>query len=537
MMLFISLFALLLVPFLFQAQIIRTYSEPASDQMYHNLLIRLIKMNRHRPIRKHPNLLNTHIQSYPQLIHWALSFLPVKALAFVSRYFTLFMIAANTGAFLLILTHTETLGFAPLTNAQQLMATALFVSYPYQYNLSNAKNVGLSARGFGLFVCTLVFTALLSYLHTGALFFFLLSVALGVVVLLSSQFSTQAFLFAVPIFGILMRSWQVSIVPLCSLLLFMLLFPRLGFSSIKGQLGHKKLFARFLASRYIFLTRESIWKDILIVIPRQIYHAFLRERWNPLKVCRFILRNSYIRRNSLVILFAEFTVIIAVFAVASISGTESVKTQLLLVASLVTVFLITTFRKARILGEPERYLEYAMPFVATCGAILLGPVTLICLLAWNLFLVIYSMPKKSSAPKIEGIDPDFLQVKKRIKEAGAGARVICTSTEDTKFMLDPGIQQFYYWVNDEKNDIFHFSHVYSTSFEYINPAALPELISFYKLNYLVIPKGHAAKYSIAEIKKANEVTLSFENAKYLLFFIDHTAAGKLVSQGLNAGLV
>lgn len=520
---------LCIVPLAFQWIIIRTFRSTASDRSYHKLLINLIKENKHRPILKHTNLVNSHLQSYPQFLHILLSFLPDKAIEKFTRYFPLVITLMNLLLFLGIITHSEKMGMNQLKPDQYLLSLLFFVSFPYYYNISNAKNVGLSARGLGIFVGVTTIASTLVYVHSGELNYYFLAIVTGLLIYLSSQFATQLYLFVFPIAGLLLLNWQVLALPFFSLGLFFLLTPRLAYTSIKGQLTHKVLYYRYLAAKFILRYRESIWKDVVYVIPRQLFHALLRYKKDIPGFFRFITKDEYIRRNSLLIFIFEFTTLALTIGVSLNRERMHLSPGTAFMISCCLVFFITTFRKTRFLGEPERYLEFGLPFVAIYAAQLFPPIICVSLSLYSIVVILVSLPslkRNSKEVSIDAFNPWLTEIKEFLLKGNPSHRLLCTLTEDTKLILDPKISQFYFWINAEKNDDFHFNDVFQESFEYISPGVIPKIVDFYKIDYILINKKSQVQYNLPSLFPNKKLGLIKQNINYNLYYIENNDSSR-----------
>lgn len=512
-----------LTPLAFQYYIIRNFTMPASDKLYHKLLIQLIKSNNNKPILKHSNILNSHLQSYPQLLHWILSFFSVTSFDKLDRRIPMILLSLNLTVFFASIWFFQSLLSLKPTGLFYLSSTLLFVTTPYQYNISNAKNVGLSARGFGLFLSLVCFLFLMMYLFKGSILFYGLGVIFGVFVLLSSQFSTQVFYFVPLVFGLFTLKWQIIALPFISTALFFAILPKLAYVSLKGQLEHKKLYYRHLAKRFILLHRFSNWRDLVYDIPRMVYHRFLMEKGKLLTTIKIIFRNAYIRRNSIVILFLELPVIVAVLVYGMFIDLGMLKIVWLFILSCFTVFILTTFRFSRFLGEAERYLEYALPFTSIVAAVIFPWQLTAALAGYSIVIIIFSLPKKKelSNDTAGPINSDLADVKTCLLQDDELPKLICVSLEDTKFLLDERIKCFYYWINAEKNDEFHFLDVFPESFSYIGEDIIGKLVHRYSLNRLLINKKIDKKYSIEKLAKdiGGHLSLITENDTYVLLNI------------------
>jgi hypothetical protein len=525
MIFYLGAFLVAFVPLYFQYFISRNYTVPTSDKMYHKLLIELIKLNNNRPILSHKNIINTHLQSYPQLLHWILSYLPIERVEKIDKKIPLIFMSFNLVAFYAIL-----FTFASVLDIESprfyFITTLLFVVIPYHYNLGNAKNVGLSARGLGVFLGVILAFFLMLFLFKGSWIYYCAAIIVGVIILLSSQFTTQFLLFIICLWGGMIISWEIFVMPFISTLLFFIFFPKLAYVSLKGQYFHKKVYFKYLAERFILRHRKSIWIDIFYDFPRIAFHRLLKDKFNVVKTLRYLMKSQYIRRNSIIIFIIELPIVLLALILGYKIQSPELKICYSFVLSCCIVFFLTSFRQTRFLGEPERYIEYALPF-ASIIAFVGFPVSMqYILILISIFLILFDLPKRKKDEEKEIplnlLNNDQSDIRQFLL-AQPDVKLLSVSLQDTKFMLDPGISCFYFWINEETNDGFHFTEVFPESFDYIGVDVIFRLINYYKLSHLLINKSIDKKYSIEDIENKAQIKMKkqLENKVYVLYKIEY----------------
>jgi hypothetical protein len=494
---------ILLFPALFAAFSVRRFKRPASDRFYHQLLIQLIRKNGGRPITSHENIVNSHTQSYPQLLHVLIAWLPKQAETFLSNYMPV-LVNLLLGAavyFIFQIPDQFKSTFTFWGFEQRLFAELLFVLTPYHYNTSNAKNVGLSARGIGLLLgylyalLTLVFEAQthFSWMLAGSL------VLLAFLILFASQFATQFLVFGTVLFSIFYRNPLLLFFPIAGYLVYLALFPSMAISTIRGQLGHKKLFYKHLSERLLLNYRPSIWRDLWNDIPRLMLHLF-RTSKTKTEAFRKILTNRYIFTNPLIILLLELPLLVPALIGFALMG--DFKNWAFLSISAALIFLATSFRKTRFLGEPERYVEMILPALIIWSVLSLPHEFLMGMLVYCAIRVLYALLRLAfeTQAKSASFESELEHINQFIRQRQEAqvVRLLCNSTESTKYMLRADLPIFYYWVTATSNDEFHFLDVHATDYNFVTPEALPRIAKRYALNTLLIDH-HGLKTDLSTI--------------------------------------
>ena len=353
--------------------LIRISGKRGQDQHYHFALIDTIRSNRYRFVRGDDFFLIEPKMIYPQLVHWCLSFLPDSILMPVGRYLSVVMVFLSTLVFSLFAWQMYPDMFPEGGPGQWeflCLSLALYVFTPYSYYTNNAKNAGLSARAVGVLLLELLFYSLVLYLTGKGALFVYVSVVIGLVILLSSQFASQVFLFVLPVASLVLGEPRLLLVPVLAIFIYMAVLPGFFFAYARGQWYHKSFYCRYLAKNFILELRPSIWRDF-------IYDFWARFKSQPKSsvnvppVRRLLSRLywplRYALGNSVVLLVVGMPlVLIAIVLLFSHLGVGSSSlwgrhdtTVIMggLVLSALVVFLLTTFRPSRFLGEPERYAE------------------------------------------------------------------------------------------------------------------------------------------------------------------------------------
>ena len=366
-------------------------SEVGSDHPLHISLINLIKNNKHRFCLKSPFQLNEQNFAYPQLFHWILSFFPESL--YKANYKFINRIVKIIDILLLNLFLYYISNFFVLSNTNILIINCLYYLTPLSYATWNAKNSGLSPRGLGLVVGQLYNYLLIIFLFTNNL---IILIPIALVILLSillSQFTMQYIILSSLVISLLFHTYFLLITIPLVFLGYFLLFRKSSVNFLIGQYHHKRNYFLYLAEIYILPSRPSIYRDF-------IKDFWLKLKDNKLRACIYLYQNPIIE----VLTGIPYLIILGYFWINNdFSIYEGILNKLILTG--IIVFIMTSFRKTRFLGEPQRYLEYCLPFAVilivvklTYPVLLLIVFVSIIIIECNLFLY------KSNRAKYSSID-------------------------------------------------------------------------------------------------------------------------------------
>jgi hypothetical protein len=365
-------FILMTLPAATLLLIIRLTDQGGTDAYYHFSLIDSIRANRYRFVSDTKFFLIKPDMPYPQLVHWCMSFLPDgitrRAGSYLSVVFVQFSAWLFGGFVWTVYPDLFPVG-GPSRDQFLCLAVVFYVFTPYAFYTGNAKNTGLSARAVGLFLVEGFFYSIaLYFLGWGDLFLYIAS-GLALLVILSSIFGMQCIFFVTALTALLTQDPWLLLPPVIGLALFILLFPRFSIAYLRGWLYHKYYYRKFSA-KYWFSGRPSIWRDLVLDIwtpgrrAKQEdqrtggLHGFLSSVYWPL---------HYAHGNSVVLVLfglpaVAISMCVGIYMVLSTLGVPAEFTNVTLfmyalVGSALLVFLMTSFKGTRFLGEPERYVE------------------------------------------------------------------------------------------------------------------------------------------------------------------------------------
>ena len=478
------LFAILIVLFLFFTDKNASFS----DQTLHVLFIDLIRKNKNKFIVNCDNFLIQSKMTYPQLLHWGFSFIPKylipKATLFSPAIFSI--VSLLSFLFFVFSVHPYLAIYKISLEKFLLLCGLLFVSTPYSYNIINAKNMGISARGLGLFLGQLYTYSMVLFILHDSYSYFIIACFLSLLIFMSSQFASQHIFFSTILLTIFYQSFILLIPIVVSVISFFLITPRLAYQFFYGNINYKKFYYKYLAKSHILMYRESIWKDIFW----EIWKLLLTKKKPKGGGTLFM----YIYTNPIVILLFSLplTVPICLYFMfnliqkCTIGGYDNF--VLLLTMPIIIslfLFLLFSFRETRFLGEPERYVEFTIGFMS---------VTLVLLLCEHLY-IIYGILSFQFLLVFLQVYASRIRIKRKIKNLQEGLikinniinenlrqddeiRLLSNNTEIMRLLTDSRKKVFYGSLYSEWYGKFHYTDLYYNFNEMKADMILPVIEEF-----------------------------------------------------------
>ncbi len=334
----------------------RHLSHGGPDQALHLFMIDVMRENRRRLFTRVPRLLDEcYCGAHPLFFYWALSFLNEKQIETVSR---LLNPAANS---ISVATLYLALQRDPALHDVRGWLCLCLAATPQFFHFSNARVWGLSARPLGLLFFLVL--ALLSDASPGdptAWPRLAAALVVGYLIWGVSTFAQQTMVFFALFQAVAFDSWSLLLIVASSLLAFVALQPRYALSYLKHTVLFSYNYATNAAGVFILKYRYSLWRDLVL----DAWRAIARD---PKTGLHYLYNNSVF-----IVVFLNPLAIVSLFAwtrTGGEAGASSLAARLALTS--LAVFVATSFRATRFLGEPERYVEMATAFSTVAGAGLL----------------------------------------------------------------------------------------------------------------------------------------------------------------------
>jgi len=368
----------------------------------------------------------------------------------------------------------------------------------------NAKNFGISVRGFGLLLGQLfLYFITWYYLYNNSLFLiglFLISFC----IVLSSQFTFQFILLSSVFLFILYEYIIFLFIPVCAILIFIILMPKVSWNFLMGQFGHKFNYYRFIAPKGILKERYSIWRDFIW----DFWLCLFQKHDRPL---------AYIYKNQAVDSITGFPFLSILLIYFSLD--ENVKETILggqlfqyisiPICVCIAVFILTSFRKTRFLGEPQRYIEFAIPYISILSTIIFfhSIFILIGILLYSFILATFQIFflqrfKRANLIKVKQKDKRISTVKNLLRNADHSTmkelKFFSNNVDLVKYFFGEKIVILQPLLTSEYTGSLHFSEIFPETYGTVSPKVFFPLLREFNIDWFLLDKNRIQKDELAK---------------------------------------
>jgi len=424
-----------------------------TDAYYHHAYIRLIRETGHRLPRRNPRIVGPGNHAYPALFHWLLSFLPPRQVRWVDRFggVTGDLVVGGATSGLLCALGVVDIGTAVAAAGLYLLLPGLILPHigPRAFTLT-PRVWGQTFYALGV-VCWIAADA-----YPQAWIISVLPLAL---MLLTSKFAVQNLVFVAPLAALLMGRYEPLLASAAAVVLALLLFRAMFVRQLVGQIGH---LTWYLRRNQEMVAHRSNWRALVGALRALDMRRFAAEAlWhNPLV-------SGLIRHFPLVLALglarsSELTSAPGGFALA-------------LTLAAVVPWLVTAFGPARILGESERYLEFAAPaawvllWAANPSPAIVGLIVVSVLVGYSATTIFMHRTQTGFGGKEEA---DIAQV------LADDAVLLCLHDPESYYFLATTEVRLVKYNGDLTafGDAGRFIAQFFWRYPYVDPARLPDLI-------------------------------------------------------------
>jgi hypothetical protein len=420
-------------------------SKAGSDHPAHMFIINAIRLNGHRLFNRIPGLLNTcYCGAIPLYTHWILSFFRKRAVFLAERFLNPVLNAAHVLVFFGIAGSVA--ASEGLPTSYIVLGTFAFALTPQFTHALSARNFGLSARGIGLVLLTLIF--LVAYIAEGEPDqpgWWLLLGFLGWMVWAFSTFAQQALCLISIILFVSTGRYAPLVGIVVGLALFIIVHPAYSLSYLRYTYRFLCAYSTELAPIYVLAKRRSIWGDLVGGIWSRFSDGLQRG----------VL---YAYENSLLIVvflnpFAGLACWITLTK-QPLTGLVSYAGSLALAGAIAA--LLTSFRPTRFLGEPERYVEAATPWAVLCGTHFVflhwGSTALVTIVSIFAAMSLAQLLASYLLMRHVAVAGDELKCISTVvtRELGENVRFCSNNEQLTKLLLTNSWRFAFFWVVGQK---------------------------------------------------------------------------------------
>jgi hypothetical protein len=340
----------LLINFLLLFRIAFYYIGKGSDHYFYEFYIETHRRNGHRFFAKFPNFINETYITDPQFFFKLLSYFPSNYTKKISLLLNPILITLM--GFTILLFSKYTLHYENYICIFILVSTLVT---PHFFYGQNARIYGLNSRGIGLlltvfyFICT-YYIEYSNYQFFGIFFAILIAYLIWGV----SLFAQQSMLFFSLLGAIIFGWYYLLVVQISGILLFYVLHRDYAHSYFIHRLKYLDIYNKYFKDSFLLKLRYSIWRDF-------IYDFWLFRKNGLKKQFLYIYYNGLLAvliLNPAILFFVYLLILNKNYLNTPI---EIFNSKIIIIGF--ALFLLTSTRYTRILGEPERYLEMLIPFM------------------------------------------------------------------------------------------------------------------------------------------------------------------------------
>ena len=322
-----------------------------SDQSVHIFLANVIKENNYKLFVKVPRIINdSFCGGYPLFMHWVLAIIGINKI----KYIEIFLNPIINGLIIIVVAVVIIIEVDFLI----FEICLLFALTPQFYHAFSARNFGISARSLGILLFLLMCIFNFFFIQNDNYIYFTLGVICSYLIWGTSTFALQAKVFISFLLGFIFNEWTLLIIFLCSGISFFILHPKYSLSYIWHTIRFSYTYSSKLAKIFILDRRKSIWLDLFFYFYVKLHNENIKKSF------------QYIYENPIIIIFF-FNISIPLFLLSFFYNSPNnnypffIEYSFKLTFAGVLLFIFTSFKKTRFLGEPERYIEIISPFSIT----------------------------------------------------------------------------------------------------------------------------------------------------------------------------
>lgn len=515
-------FLIIALNFIFLYKLSGFFVGKGSDHSFYDYYIQLIKENKNRFFSVFPNFINKTPITDPQFLFRFVSYFSIsqkKEISLLLNPIVLTILFLMVTFFIVPFNNFNTNSFFIV---QLLLLVALTPQY---FHGQNSRIYGLSARGVGL-VLFFAFVWFLFLNETGTypILYFSAAVFFGYLIWGVSLFAQQAILFFALVFLIAFRNYTFLAATISSLVLFIVLHPFYAKNYLINRWHYLVIYAVHMAKRFILKQRFSVWRD-------WVYDFWFK------KEKKITTKFSYIYTNSLfIVIFLNPLVPIALYGYFfPVEISNEIQRSIYLFSlklnlAAFIIFILTSFRISRFLGEPERYIEIIIPFSALAGLISLNSYfdqnfsiyLIVVFFIINIVqLMLFVFLRKIHPQDITLIKDSLSEVIENSNIDKGPIKFFSNNQEWTKFFVNTKWNFIYFYPTVYEIGEVHITELIK-SYPIFDSVEALKIVKYYDINYCLIDCNHFI--DIEQIQTPERrVEKIITTDKYILYRISNTS--------------
>jgi hypothetical protein len=259
---------------------------------------------------------------------------------------------------------------------------------------------------------------------------------------------------------------------------------------IKLQIGHKIMYFN-TANVSLLNLRYSIWRDF-------IYDFWVKMSKDFKEALTYIYYNPAVS----VLFGVPFLSVIIIFSITAMIVGETgdykaVHNFILVIVAALIVFILTSFRKTRFLGEPERYIEFTIPLIAVVSPVYLRghSVVYFCIFLYSIGVIVFDVVIRGYSRKRErtySVSEDIQSVRRVLQgvKPQTEIRLLSNNTDIVRYYLNEAWYLFYGSASNENVGKYKIDTVHPHMAHVINEDILGNIVEDYRINYIIIDTAY-----------------------------------------------
>ena len=225
---------------------------------------------------------------------------------------------------------------------------ALYLATPLLYSASNSRLYGLSARGLGILLYTIFTLVYYYYSKDESWQLFTVLCVVSILIILSNLFAQQGLIFLGIFLFLFYGKLDVLIIIMTSVLVLFLTKKDYFIPFFKSRIRYSIIYSKYLAKSFILKQRAGVYRDFI--------WNFWRGEMSISKRVFYIYTNPIVQG-----IFLTPVIILLLFLTTNFELVHSDYSFFAIISFL--SFFLTSLNWFRFLGEPERYIELALPWI------------------------------------------------------------------------------------------------------------------------------------------------------------------------------
>ena len=251
-----------------------------------------------------------------------------------------------------------------------------------------------------------------------------------------------------------------------------------------------------------------------------IYRDFINDFFIEFKKKGAVRGFEYIYRNPIIELFLGFPFIVLFF----LYGFNSIVNPITpnnIISSIVfisvCVFIITSFRKTRFLGEPQRYIEFVFPIISILAAIYSTSITtIIVVLVSSIMIIIFELVIIKLMAKRNGkglsTQDKILKLLSFFNRIGVvNNRLISNNFDVLKCFADKDYKIFNVSILESHTSGLHFDEIFPDNYGILSIDVMIHFVKSSNIDWIILDTNITSEIEFVELTQ-NKIKVEHNNS-------------------------